>query len=249
MHVCAVSESGRFRRTPPSTARASPRTAGSGTSVEQELARNTALQIGYVGNTGVHLTSMQDLNAVLAVELFARGFPGEAVRNEPCVRHSTSGRSVGLRERVMPTTTRCRPCSALNSVPQRSRLPTPGRIPSATWKKTIRPAAPTRRSRRSRAIPRSRQRQHQHQPSEYLRGKRGLLSAEVCRLQQLRQANRGRLGGQQDRRRGPCQLFDGFRERGYTDSFNIGADQSAHRYRLSPAINRPLVTGRSCNRG
>jgi hypothetical protein len=33
-------------------------------SIERELFRNTALQLGYVGNTGVHLTSMADLNAV-----------------------------------------------------------------------------------------------------------------------------------------------------------------------------------------
>jgi hypothetical protein len=32
--------------------------------VEQQLARNMALQVGYVGNAGIHLTSMQDLNAV-----------------------------------------------------------------------------------------------------------------------------------------------------------------------------------------
>jgi hypothetical protein len=32
--------------------------------VEQEVARNTTVEIGYVGNTGVHLTSMYDLNAV-----------------------------------------------------------------------------------------------------------------------------------------------------------------------------------------
>jgi hypothetical protein len=33
-------------------------------SVERELARNTALQIGYVGNSGIHLTSGIDANAV-----------------------------------------------------------------------------------------------------------------------------------------------------------------------------------------
>jgi hypothetical protein len=33
-------------------------------SVEQELARNTSLQLGYVGNSGIHLTSMADLNEV-----------------------------------------------------------------------------------------------------------------------------------------------------------------------------------------
>jgi hypothetical protein len=33
-------------------------------SVEQQLARNTSLQVGYVGNSGIHLTSMEDLNRV-----------------------------------------------------------------------------------------------------------------------------------------------------------------------------------------
>jgi len=33
-------------------------------SIEQELARNTTLQIGYVGNMGLHLTQQRDLNAV-----------------------------------------------------------------------------------------------------------------------------------------------------------------------------------------
>ena len=32
--------------------------------VEQQLARNTTIEIGYVGNTGVHLTSMYDLNTI-----------------------------------------------------------------------------------------------------------------------------------------------------------------------------------------
>jgi hypothetical protein len=33
-------------------------------SIERELARNTSLQVGYVGNSGIHLTSMEDLNRV-----------------------------------------------------------------------------------------------------------------------------------------------------------------------------------------
>jgi hypothetical protein len=33
-------------------------------SIEQQLARSTSLQVGYVGNSGVHLTSMRDLNEV-----------------------------------------------------------------------------------------------------------------------------------------------------------------------------------------
>ena len=35
-------------------------------SVEQEVARNTTFQVGYVGNAGIHLTSMEDLNQVTA---------------------------------------------------------------------------------------------------------------------------------------------------------------------------------------
>ncbi len=34
-------------------------------SIEQELVRNTTLEVGYVGNTGIHLTSMRDSNPVL----------------------------------------------------------------------------------------------------------------------------------------------------------------------------------------
>jgi Carboxypeptidase regulatory-like domain/TonB-dependent Receptor Plug Domain len=33
-------------------------------SVEQEVAKNTTLEVGYVGNTGLHLTSMYDLNTI-----------------------------------------------------------------------------------------------------------------------------------------------------------------------------------------
>ena len=33
-------------------------------SVERELARNTSLQVGYVGNSGIHLTSQADINAI-----------------------------------------------------------------------------------------------------------------------------------------------------------------------------------------
>jgi hypothetical protein len=33
-------------------------------SIEHEIARNTTLQLGYVGNVGIHLTSMADLNQV-----------------------------------------------------------------------------------------------------------------------------------------------------------------------------------------
>jgi hypothetical protein len=43
-------------------------------SVERELFRNTALQLGYVGNTGIHLTSMADLNAVPSADWLQTAF-------------------------------------------------------------------------------------------------------------------------------------------------------------------------------
>jgi len=43
-------------------------------SVERELSRNTALQLGYVGNTGIHLTSMVDLNAVPSADWVQTAF-------------------------------------------------------------------------------------------------------------------------------------------------------------------------------
>ncbi len=52
--------------------------------VEQELARNTTLEIGYVGNAGIHLTSMYDLNPVpqsnWAQSVFAAGSAQNALR-------------------------------------------------------------------------------------------------------------------------------------------------------------------------
>jgi hypothetical protein len=52
--------------------------------VEQELARNTTLEVGYVGNTGVHLTSMYDLNTIpqanWAQSVFVTGSAQNALR-------------------------------------------------------------------------------------------------------------------------------------------------------------------------
>jgi hypothetical protein len=50
-------------------------------SVEQEVARNTTLQIGYVGNTGEHLTSMYDSNALPASNFLAGAFTGGTAQN------------------------------------------------------------------------------------------------------------------------------------------------------------------------
>ena len=50
-------------------------------SIEQEVARNTTLQIGYVGNTGVHLTSMRDANAITNNNWLAGAFTGGAAQN------------------------------------------------------------------------------------------------------------------------------------------------------------------------
>jgi Carboxypeptidase regulatory-like domain len=43
-------------------------------SIEQELARNTTLQVGYVGNEGEHLTDMYDVNAVPDADFLAATF-------------------------------------------------------------------------------------------------------------------------------------------------------------------------------
>jgi hypothetical protein len=45
-------------------------------SVEQEVARNTTVQVGYVGNVGIHLTSMQDLNQVAPANWLQYAFTG-----------------------------------------------------------------------------------------------------------------------------------------------------------------------------
>jgi hypothetical protein len=61
--------------------------------VEQELARNTTLEVGYVANTGVHLTSMYDLNPIpqanWAQSVFASGSTQNALR--PAFNFGTIG--------------------------------------------------------------------------------------------------------------------------------------------------------------
>ena len=57
------------------------------------MARNTTLEVGYVGNTGVHLTSMYDLNPVpqanWAQSVFASGSAQNALR--PAFNFGTIG--------------------------------------------------------------------------------------------------------------------------------------------------------------
>ncbi len=50
-------------------------------SVERQLARNTALEVGYVGNAGMHLTSMADLNAVLPANYLQGSFVSGGAQN------------------------------------------------------------------------------------------------------------------------------------------------------------------------
>jgi hypothetical protein len=45
-------------------------------SVEQQLARNTSLQLGYVGNAGIHLTSMADINRIPQADWALASFLG-----------------------------------------------------------------------------------------------------------------------------------------------------------------------------
>jgi len=50
-------------------------------SVEQEVARNTTLQVGYVGNVGNHLTSMYDANAVPSASFLDGAFQSGNAQN------------------------------------------------------------------------------------------------------------------------------------------------------------------------
>jgi len=50
-------------------------------SIEQQVARNTTLQIGYVGNTGVHLTDMRDANPIPDTSWVQAAFTGGSAQN------------------------------------------------------------------------------------------------------------------------------------------------------------------------
>ena len=52
-------------------------------SIERELARNTSLQVGYVGNKGLHLTSMEDLNRVSPANWANAAFLGSGLGGLP----------------------------------------------------------------------------------------------------------------------------------------------------------------------
>jgi hypothetical protein len=62
-------------------------------SIEQQVARNTTLQIGYVANTGVHLTSMYDGNAIPEQNWLAGSFTGGSAQNalRPAFNFGTIG--------------------------------------------------------------------------------------------------------------------------------------------------------------
>ncbi len=62
-------------------------------SIEQQLARNTTLQIGYVANTGVHLTSMRDANFIPSSGWLEGAYVGGAAQNalRPAFNFGTIG--------------------------------------------------------------------------------------------------------------------------------------------------------------
>ncbi len=121
-------------------------------SVERELARNTALQLGYVGNAGIHLTSMADLNAVPEADWVQGAFLNGSALNALRPR-VTSGRSACLREEDTPRITRCKRCSVRAlAITRRSRRPIPTRTPSPTLSWIILRAALTRKPSRTQLI-------------------------------------------------------------------------------------------------
>ncbi len=69
-------------------------------SVEQQLARSTSLQVGYVGNSGIHLTSMADLNRVAPSNWINGAFlgsngPNASVTNIDSLRSATNFGTIG----------------------------------------------------------------------------------------------------------------------------------------------------------
>jgi hypothetical protein len=69
-------------------------------SVERELARNTSLQIGYVGNKGIHLTSMTDLNRISPANWINSSFlsgtgPNASVTNIDHLRPANNFGTIG----------------------------------------------------------------------------------------------------------------------------------------------------------
>jgi hypothetical protein len=50
-------------------------------SVEQELAKNTTMELAYVGNTGIHLTSVQDLNQIAPADWVQATFLSGGAQN------------------------------------------------------------------------------------------------------------------------------------------------------------------------
>jgi len=66
-------------------------------SIEQELVRNTTLEVGYVGNVGVHLTSQADSNPVAPANRLAFAFGGadNNAQSENALRPATNVGSLG----------------------------------------------------------------------------------------------------------------------------------------------------------
>jgi len=69
-------------------------------SVERELARNTSLELGYVGNSGIHLTSQQQLNAVRQGDWVFGAFlggngPNNSVTNIDSLRPASNFGNIG----------------------------------------------------------------------------------------------------------------------------------------------------------
>lgn len=69
-------------------------------SVEQQLAKNTSLELGYVGNSGIHLTSMDSLNAVPQASWLEGAFlggngPNNSVTNIDSLRPAANFGNIG----------------------------------------------------------------------------------------------------------------------------------------------------------
>ena len=92
------------------------RMRGNGTSpLSRKLARNTTLQIGYVGNTGVHLTSMCDSNAIPQADWLHR-----CIHGRQRAERASSCRQLRIDRRLRPRWP-CKLPLAAGTVPSANR--------------------------------------------------------------------------------------------------------------------------------
>jgi len=195
---------------------------------------------------------MQQFNGIGPSNWSNAVFSGKRYRNEPVASGTQlradqwvcacGSRKLQLAAGVVPLSTRSL---------KLPRLRTPGVTPSAMWRRQIPPGSANQEIQTYSGDSSLDKRQQQ---TSTVRISSWQTRFTICRSLPPPTTSSskpvGAWGGQRDRRRGPRQLpWTVFSKRGLHDSFKLGADQSAHRYRLRRQHTRPLVTGQKFNGG